>query len=435
VLIEQYVYYYPIALLFVAYAVIAVLRTTPRPRLDWWVTACGLLACVVKTIAIPSDGFDFGIFHQAGQAVITGENPYAMPTVLNPPPALPVFALFASLPESLGRTLWTGFNLLCALALVPLAAWTVRRMTPAAPLPASLLGILTVVVGLSLPVHFNHGLGQLSLWTTLNAFLALALMTVQRPGASGVFLALVALKPQNAVPWLLLFGQRGAWRAWVVSALVVGILTMLAGPPAELIERIRQMLANIAALNQPGAVNDFSDAGPQRHMLIGFDRLLWCLGVHDRTWVGRGTLILTGVIGLRLALVVWRQRLARDWVAALVALYTLLFLYHRVYDAVLLALPLVIVVRRYRNRTGTQRGLLLVFGLLLGVLYLHPKMIELLALRLGVVGRMFVMPYATWCVLFSMEIIARQGIAEWKRKEPTDGSDSTGGVTPGPIAV
>ena len=81
-------------------------------------------------------GCDYLIFSKVGRDVWAGVDPYATGhfgdhPFLNPPTALPLFALFAVLPPSVSLALWTVANVMASLALVVLAQYAARA--PGAP--------------------------------------------------------------------------------------------------------------------------------------------------------------------------------------------------------------------------------------------------------------------------------------------------------------
>jgi hypothetical protein len=70
-------------------------------------------------------GFDLRMFWCAGCDVWAGVDPYASPKFdghpfLNPPTALPLFAVFAAIPLPASLLIWTMANVIAILALVPL---------------------------------------------------------------------------------------------------------------------------------------------------------------------------------------------------------------------------------------------------------------------------------------------------------------------------
>jgi vacuolar-type H+-ATPase subunit I/STV1 len=98
----------------------------------------------------------------------------------------------------------------------------------------------------------------------------------------------------------------------------------------------------------------------------------------------------------------------------LVALYSAVFLYHRLYDMIVLCLPLTYVLgRAWAERGRARLAYTLCAAAILGVLHLRTGMLLSLTERyadsasLG--GRLieaFVLPYGTWLVLLAILCLA-----------------------------
>ena len=117
-------------------------------------------------------------------------------------------------------------------------------------------------------------------------------------------------------------------------------------------------------------------------------------------------------LGAWVAYLVIRGGLSRPAACALVALYSILFLYHRDYDTVILALPLVYGACQARAASGRQHRLFIAIGLLvIAILYLNAFLLRPLAnltLDWGLWGRVVqatVLPYATWLILQAMILL------------------------------
>jgi len=368
---DSYALYYAVALPFFAYAAFATFRLADWPRLDRLVVALGLMVYFFKPLWFWPNGSDFRIFHAAGATALAGDNPYLDPLFLNPPPGLPLVEMFAWADDKASFGLWTMFNLVAGLLLVPIA-W--RAVSPRTPF--HVVAVWSVAVGLSIPMHFTLTLGQLSVWTALFGILGMYLAD-RNPLLAGVAVGLAAVKPQNALPLMLRFARGRSLLAWLSAGAVVLFLTLLSGPVDQLKDRIATMLGNVSALAVVGGMNDFSDLGPHAHTIIGFDRLVWCLGVHDRS---RATIIafaLIAVVGLVLFVANARGKLDGPTAAALACMYAMVFLYHRTHDALILALPLVYCAGRFREFRRPAHGV--AFGCLMLIMVIHPRALQRLA--------------------------------------------------------
>src|SRR5207244_3352258 len=86
-------------------------------------------------------------------------------------------------------------------------------------------------------------------------------------------------------------------------------------------------------------------------------------GVLDR---GKVELLSLAATGLMTACVAWlllgRRRLDTPAACAVVSIYAMLFLYHRIYDLMLLAIPLVYVYGKARSERGRARWLFVACG-------------------------------------------------------------------------
>jgi hypothetical protein len=143
--------------------------------------------------------------------------------------------------------------------------------------------------------------------------------------------------------------------------------------------------------------------------MIGFDHLFYRLGLRDRRLIRTLTYLAVAALGLWTAWQVMVRRLPGGAACSLVALYSMLFLYHRDYDALILTLPLVECAGRARSVSGAAGRLLA--GVAVAaylVLYLNlPILMGLTnrSLGWGVTGRLVqatLLPYATWLIVLAM---------------------------------
>jgi hypothetical protein len=412
-----------------------ILRLPVRPILYGSVAAFLAVLFVVQLVLasrVPEFNFDFRIFYEVGRDVWAGRDPYAPDRFadhpfLNPPTALPLFALFAALPPDLSGAIWTVGNALACCALVVLARPALGeggRDDPAGA-GASCLAVLTATLATSDAALANFYTGQLGILTALALVLALRARSLGRPVRAGLWLAVAMVKPTTALPFLLLFCRRPDRRAWLALAGGVAGLCLLATPPWELPGRLASLAGHIAELSAPGAVNDYSFQGTQHLTLLSLDHALYCLGLRDRRLIQVGQLILLAALGAWVAFaILGRRRLPEAAATSLVALFSLVFLYHRLYDAVILVLPLTYCTGRARGTSGPARWLFVAAATgQLAVLFLRR---DFLAAALefseggGLVGRIVqaaVLPCATWAILLSMFCLVAA-----VRRVPPDGA-------------
>jgi hypothetical protein len=410
-------------------AVALVLRAPARPLPVGLVATAAvmLLAGLLYGLArSPLFGVDYQFFWKAGRDVWAGLEPYADGRFndhpfLNPPTALPLFALFAVLPLPLSLTIWTVGNLLAGLALVAWSQNTLRTqdgmddrggpygLVPWALSPAVIVG-LTVALVVSDASLLTFYLGQLSILAAVLLLAALAAQGRGRPVWAGVCLALATVKVPTMLPFLLLFLRKADRWAWAALGAGVLALCLLSGPPSRLPGRLATLVERIQQLEAPGAVNDYSFEGPRHENMLGFGRALYCVGLRDRRVIRVAEYLVLAVLGAWVSRqILSREGLPRAAACSLVALYSVVFLYHRNYDAVILALPLAYCAGQARAAGGAARWLFTACAVaILLVLYLDLALLREVfqwSQARGVWGRVVqavVLPYATWSILIAM---------------------------------
>ncbi len=345
----------------------AVWATLARPRriLVFRMAAVGgivfALAWTWATWRLP---YDFKRFWWVGHNLAAGRDDYGTdpwgehdPT-LNPPTAGPLFRLFAVLPLRTSAPVWTLVNALGMLGLVPLAQAALRAQGGAdAPrLPGFRRAILTAALCLSCSHGMGLALGQVSLLMAVALLAALHAQGRNRPAQAGFWLAVATIKVNTMLPFLVLFLRRRDGRTWLSLSLCTLAFCLATGPLSQLPARCHATLATIRTSFEPGHVNDYAYDGPAQASLVGIDHALYRLGLRDRILIPRLQLVLLAGLGLALAQRVVRGRWRRDHACALVALFATLFLYHRVYDLVLLVLPIVFALLRAEETTGRADG-------------------------------------------------------------------------------
>jgi hypothetical protein len=400
-----------------------------------WVVSVGLLSLFFAYLflSFPDElfEFDYRIFWHVGNDVWSGLNPYAADRFgahpfLNPPTAFPLFAAFAVFSLDFSRALWGIANALalCGLAVFAqcsLLAQERGEKTPGSEMAAwalspSLLAGLTGTLAVSTAGFAGFATGQLGLLVTFALLAALQAQACGQPRRAGLWLALASIKPATLLPFLLLFGRRSDRPTWLTFTAGVVALTLMATPAAQCLERVQQMLSHVQELQAPGQVNDFSFEGTQHTTMLGLDHALYRLGIRDRAAAQAGQYLLVGCLGCILSyLILARPSIPRPAACALIAAFSCIFLYHRVYDTVILMLPLVYCVGQARSRRG---AIYVVFAsaalAILLIWYLPIQALWALAnLSLESGGgralEALLLPYATWLILFLMAAIVVGG--------------------------
>jgi Glycosyltransferase family 87 len=415
-----------IKFLTLALVVACLLRAPVKAYQIRWVAAgaAALLLLDLYVVLVTELALDYHIFWRAGRDFWEGGDPYGPAHfVLHPPTALPVFAVFALAPYRLSLTFWTVLNILLGLALPILANRTLASQeassdsrSGAAPafreLPPLVLAALTLVLVVSDAFRYGLFAGQLSVVTSVALLAALDRQGRGRPVAAGLWLSLATLKTSTVLPFLLLFLRRRDVRTWVALTVTGLVLFLLGGSPELLPKRLSLTRQRIESLSGPGQVNDYSFQGTQYATMIGFDHALYRLGLRHRTIIRNLQLLAVLLLGAAVAVQVVAARLPRPALCSLVALYSVLFFYHRTYDTVILVLPLVYSAGRARSAEGRSRCLFSASCLwIILVLFANATLLKSLtesSLNWGLWGRLVqatVTAYPTWMILVAMACI------------------------------
>ncbi len=405
---------YPMQFLAVGTALFLLLGFRIGNRRAGAVAAASLVALVLSNLVIdPPDGIDLDYFWRSGLDVRAGLDPYRNEFCLNPPHTFSLYWLFAQLAFDRLLFLWTAVNIVCCAVLVAAAQAALTGTGDADDwrLPLPVLGVLTGTVALSVANRYCIHDGQLSLFITLMLCGALWARHRGHPLLAGAALAVASFKTATMLPFLLLFRRRSDRLAWVALAVTGFGLYFLANPPGELLQRLQECQKNIAVLASPGHMNNFSH--PVNFYMISLERAIYYLGISDRDIVRLTSLAVLGVLAVWLVL---RTRGANAVTApaacCLVALYSAIFLYHRIYDMPILALPLVYVAGRARTEVGLARWLYAGCGAaVLGVLYLRLETVKYLGYHPGVglgsrILEGIVVPYGVWLILAGMALLS-----------------------------
>jgi hypothetical protein len=424
----KYLLLYPAEALALAAVFVLLWRRRVSPWLGGTALAAAVVALAVREIVFVPEGWDLRPFWLSGRALWEGGDPYAIPGLptppLNPPTALPFFALFGTVSFETALAAWTALNVLGCIGLVPLAWAALRAQQEAGEGRLSAGGVAAVAAAVvySDASRFGLGAGQFAVFAALAIFGALWAQGRGRPVLAGVLLALATVKAATLLPFLLLFLRKRDLPTWVALGATTFGLCLLATAPADLVPRCRQCLHNIAELAQPGRVNDYAIDNPVSIDILSLDHLFYRLGLRDRQVIGRLQLATLGLLGAWLARQVLGGRLSRPAAGSLLACYATVFLYHRHYDTVLLALPLAFAAGRAAAETGPRRWPCAAVLALLGVLYLPRPLLACVhrADAPGLAWRLLqavVLPLAAWLMLLAMAALAA---AEQRRQPKAD---------------
>lgn len=417
---------YATELLALATAVAVVAGFKVKPALGWTVAVAGGLSFALLTFLQFPPGKDVQIFWDTGRTLWEGGNPYAA-KCLNPPTAFPLYLALGALPFSAALILWTVLNVAGCLALVAFAQRTLQVQDEDSgwKLPPLILCILTSAAALSFAVRYGIELGQIAILNTAFLFAALYAQGRGRPVWAGFWLALATIKISLMLPFLLLFHRKSDRPAWISMIATSLVLCLFCTSGMEMPSRLRGCLAKIAEFSSPGKINDYSYLNSNNIENFGFDHALYRVGVKDRQAVQAAQLAFLVLLGCWIGWHVVRGDWSPAASCAMVAFYSSVFLYHRVYDMTILYLPLVYAAGRARTERGVVRWLFVSTALVvLGVLYLRVGVLRDLtgmvaAEEGGGLGyrvlEALVLPYGTWLVIFGMFCLAA---AERLLREP-----------------
>lgn len=362
-----------------------------RQRPAWqWVVGIGALVLFGSLLMIrgplanPAPVADFVHFYAATRAWLHGENSYQHEVLqrvmddapqspdrtytrseliaLYPPATYPLVSPFAALPYRLAALAWTALN----VALVPVLIVLTARLAEVRL--RSFDGLVLAVGVLALaPLQTTFRTGQMAIMVTVLVLAGLVLMRRDRDGFGGLALGLAAaLKPQVGLVFLAYAIIRRRW--WSAGTALAALTLCQALGMAVLTTQGHDWWSGLRAnlhFFAHGGPGDPTRASPNAWQLINLHHPLHLL-VDSRTTVQLIVLIAVGCLGL----LAWRwatpaRTAGRELLfLALIAVLTLLVAYHRIYDAVLLVIPLAWLVRsgwRLRPVCSTAVILLLPF--------------------------------------------------------------------------
>ena len=313
-------------------------------------------------LSIGSSSSDLAIAFSAARAWLIGHNPYDVAVLHNElasagggnlantglletlrnvyfPVTLPIFVPFALVPWPAARVLAVlinaGASVFIALGGCRLLEW---RLTSSKALA------LTAFLLAWAPVQTTLASGQTGVAATAAVVAAVLLERSGRASASGVMYGIAtAIKVQIGLPFIAYLLWRRRWASALASCLVLGASTVVsvvrmqvAGAPW-----LNAWLANMALVSGSGGINDPGSQNPERFSLINLQYPVSSL-------IGNSAvveLLTIGAVGITALVFIWLHR-DRDphpdlLALAVVAVLGLLVVYHRDYDAVLLAIPVV----------------------------------------------------------------------------------------------
>lgn len=303
-----------------------------RPRLMAIAeTAFFLLAAisvVYSVVTALGEGNDLAVFQDMGRAWVAGVYQTAEGRFYGPPPfASVLFAPFALLSFAQLRAIFVPVNLLATVAILLL----VKRLWGGA-WPAKALLYLAALVMCWAPFRVTVRYGQISLIVTA---LVLGALLACRRGASvlaGLLLGLSLCKYPLTLPFALYFVWRREWKIAAVAVLTVAGLTQAFALRLGLSlfdvtgDYVRIMLHTSITNNAQFA--DATEIGPLLFALTGNEQL-----------ANRLNIAVVVVAAFAVCLVFWRRPRCEGFHLTILTFFSLWFVYHRIYDAVICVLP------------------------------------------------------------------------------------------------
>jgi len=326
---------------------------------------------------------DFVLVYSASRAWVTGANPYDLPDIarvwtesggpeergpmsrvfphlIYPPPTLLMLSPFGALRWRLAEPVWVGANVL----FLGVSIWAMARL--AGFQRHQRRTWLFVALALAfMPVHTTFRHGQTPLYPL--AFIALGLLAsrTSRKVGSGLLQGMATLiKPQMGLPFVALEFVRWRFRAvgWaIVGMAIVGAISVM---PFMLkgIDWWSAWQENLRAVTAPGNQLDPTPANEWRYQMINLHVALHGF-IENRKIVN--AMVVAVVVMLGGLFFFWPLRSWKSirppllMSASMVAVLSLMFVYHRYYDAVLLLLPLAWATSQVARRRNDRAGWLM----------------------------------------------------------------------------
>jgi len=340
--------------------------------------------------------------------------------------ALVVLAPMTVLPWPLAHAVWLSINLLgyaamgVSLALLIRLRWNEIRTY-----------VFCAVLLALAPFHTGLAAGSIAIVVVSIAAVVCLAAARRHDILAGTLLAIaVSLKPQIALPFLLYFLLCRRWRLAGTAIGFVAVVAALAVLRLKITGGL--WLANYLDDNRilfsRGSLGDFSEANPIRFGLVNLQVLLYVI-VHNRA-VANGLALAAGIIaGLWWLFLLCRRSANGQQLLALSALVviSLLPVYHRLYDASLLAFPLAWSLTELPGRV--RRLANIAFCLILPFLVPGGTLLEQIELR-GYVNaavrsawwwKALVMPHQVW-VLAILSVVLLVAM-RWTANQPSGGLD------------
>ena len=298
-----------------------------------------LVSLGYATVTAFNRGDDLFLFYRAGKDWLAGIQPaVGVAAGLYPPFAFPLFAVLASVPQSLAVPVGVLANLASTIAVILL----VTRISGREWSSRAILYLSAFFVCWA-PFRVTLRMGQNSLMIAVALLAALLARQKGMRVVSGIFLGLSLTKYSLTLPFFLYLVWKREWTIVGTACLLMALLTQVFA--LQLGISATDAVANsfnLVSAVQAGAPSAF--AGNTELKLLIYD-----LTGQNASLTAMLTIAL-GLAGL-VAIGIVSHRLQRDEMLhyALLALFALWSAYHRVYDSVFCIVPAVLLVHYYSS--------------------------------------------------------------------------------------
>lgn len=304
-----------------------------------------LISLSYAVVTAPGQGKDLAMFQDMGRAWLDGRNQTAEGRFYGPPPfASVLFAPLALISTLQARIVFIAINLIAAAIIILF----IKKLW-GETWPGKTQLYLAALVLCWAPFRVTVRYGQISLIVTALILGALLAWKKNARLVAGLLLGLSLSKYPLTLPFALYFAWRREWKIVATAVLTVATLTEVFAL------RLGVSMFDVAGdyvrmMLQTSITNDAhfagaTEIGPLLFGLTGSERVSGWLNIA-----------LIAVALISMALVFRRTPKAGKFHLAVLTFFSLWFVYHRIYDAVILVIPAAgfadLMVRGTTRRVG-----------------------------------------------------------------------------------
>jgi hypothetical protein len=246
----------------------------------------------------------------------------------HPPYAVVLYSVMAVFSFERWRLLFLVINLLTTVAILVLTKklfgddWNWKAQF--------YLGALLLVWA---PFRVTLRMGQISLLITASLLAGLLARSRKKYVCGGIFLGLALSKYSLTLPFFLYFLCKKEWKMVITAVLVMGILTTvfalrLGMSPVDVTRDYVEVMSQTSISNDE-LFKGATEIGPLLFLLTG----------GNQRWADYLSLLVIALSLFAMFIVFRRTPDFEEWHLAILALFSLWFVYHNTYDSVLCILP------------------------------------------------------------------------------------------------